>query len=442
MGNVKKFVAERTRHKRQYDRRMNERQMQSSESKVVSSKALDASLVITECSRTKSDEHITSSSSRTYITHVMEADIRPVNDQVPSSEFLGKPPLQPSRNHSVVRQPNAFNSERPRISKPRFASQVDEKNILSKPVTPHYLPNVRESAPVKPHHVNAPSSSRNSKKESYGSNDMAHNYFLEEARKKTQDRNRNLKPREMPSARTHHTPNACTPRPRSNNQTFRNWLASKSSNVKLKVVQKADHSRNSSSFSDSKHFVCLTCQKCVFNANHDARVTKFLNKVNLRAKKPSHKTTTSNTKKSLGQILAGHMFSTTKSFVVQKKINNPRSCLRWKPMGRVFKTVGLRWIPTGKIFTSSTTKVGSEPPNGSNEDITNPHECEETLNVSAAVVQEPVVSTGIPSSMRIDQDTPSTSTSETTQEAQSHVIPTSVKEDDHGIEVAHMDNDL
>ncbi|GJW79188.1 hypothetical protein Tco_0140870 [Tanacetum coccineum] len=47
------------------------------------------------------------------------------------------------------------------------------------------------------------------------------------------------------------------------------------------------------------------------------------------------------------------------------------------------------------------------------------------------VVQEPVVSTGIPSSTRIDQDTPSTSTSQTTQEDQSHVIPTSVEEDDH-----------
>ncbi|GJU05116.1 reverse transcriptase domain-containing protein [Tanacetum coccineum] len=49
MGNVKKSLAERTRHKRQYDRRMNERQMQSRESKGVSSKALDASLVVIEC---------------------------------------------------------------------------------------------------------------------------------------------------------------------------------------------------------------------------------------------------------------------------------------------------------------------------------------------------------------------------------------------------------
>nr|GEU91551.1 hypothetical protein [Tanacetum cinerariifolium] len=39
-----------------------------------------------ECSRTKSNEHITSSGSGTYITHVADADIRPVNDQEPSDE--------------------------------------------------------------------------------------------------------------------------------------------------------------------------------------------------------------------------------------------------------------------------------------------------------------------------------------------------------------------
>nr|GEX53695.1 hypothetical protein [Tanacetum cinerariifolium] len=86
MGNVKKSVAKRTRHKRQYDRRMKERQMQSRKSQVVLSKALDASLVVTECSGTKLDEHITSSSSGTYITHVVDADIRLVSDQVPSAE--------------------------------------------------------------------------------------------------------------------------------------------------------------------------------------------------------------------------------------------------------------------------------------------------------------------------------------------------------------------
>ncbi|GJV55710.1 hypothetical protein Tco_1456715 [Tanacetum coccineum] len=145
-----------------------------------------------------------------------------VDTKFAKPSILGKPVLQPPRNQSVVRQLNAFKYERPNFSKPRFASQVDENNVLSKLVTPHYLPKVRESVFVKPHHVIASGSSRNSSKESYRSNDIAHNYYLEEAKKKSQDKNRNLKPREMPSARTHHTPNACTPKPRSYNQTSRN----------------------------------------------------------------------------------------------------------------------------------------------------------------------------------------------------------------------------
>ncbi|GKB26572.1 hypothetical protein Tco_0865973, partial [Tanacetum coccineum] len=78
----------------------------------------------------------------------------------PSKKILGKPVGQPLKNQSVVRQPTAFKSERPRISKPRFASQVDVNNDLSKPVTTHHLPKGRESAPAKPHHMIAPSSSR------------------------------------------------------------------------------------------------------------------------------------------------------------------------------------------------------------------------------------------------------------------------------------------
>ncbi|GJS63818.1 hypothetical protein Tco_0678382 [Tanacetum coccineum] len=67
--------------------------------------------------------------------------------------ILGKPVLQPLRNESVVRKPTAFKSERPRISKSQFASQVDVKNDLSKPFNPHYFPKVQEYAFVKPHHV-------------------------------------------------------------------------------------------------------------------------------------------------------------------------------------------------------------------------------------------------------------------------------------------------
>nr|GEX27984.1 hypothetical protein [Tanacetum cinerariifolium] len=60
--------------------------------------------------------------------------------------------------------------------------------------------------------------------------------------------------------------------------------------------------------------------------------------------------------------------------------------------------------------------------------------------VLAVIALEPVVLTGTPSSTIIDQDAPSSSTSQTTQETPTPVIPLGVKETDHDIEVAHMDN--
>ncbi|GKA74208.1 hypothetical protein Tco_0780510 [Tanacetum coccineum] len=293
MESVKKSIDKRALHKREYDSWVNERQMQTTEEKVDTSKALDANLVDTESSGIESKEQDTSSRSGND-AHADDADIKPVYDEEPMAEvqltakinvlatgqqhteqpelnnegevdqnaeqchdtcplpailtdnqkpehsyqsleseniclkktvaqfqkdflrmeahcvnlelkyqnqalkegqhgqfskvksneakergfaiaalknelrkltgnsvntkfakssILGKPVLQPHRNQSVVRQPTAFKSERPRISKPRFASQVNVNNDLLKPVTTHYLPKERESAPAKPHHM-------------------------------------------------------------------------------------------------------------------------------------------------------------------------------------------------------------------------------------------------------------------------------------------------
>ncbi|GJV35793.1 hypothetical protein Tco_1408270 [Tanacetum coccineum] len=245
-------------------------------------------------------------------------------------KVLRKPVLQSLRNQSVVRQPNAFKSERPQMSKPRLASQVDVNNNLSRPVTHHYLPKRRESDFAKPNHMFASSKTRNSSKS--------------------------------------------MPRFRSNDM----------------VLPKSDHSKSSSSFSDSKHFVCSTCHKCVFNANHDACITKLLKEVNSHAKIQSHKTRNSNkpvdqkshTQKPGRQIFTRHRFSPNKTSAVYEK-TSPRSDLRWKPTGRIFKSVGLRWIPTGKLFDSCTSKDDSEPTHGSNVDIPNIHESKQTLDLSA-----------------------------------------------------------
>ncbi|GJU90910.1 retrovirus-related pol polyprotein from transposon TNT 1-94 [Tanacetum coccineum] len=57
------------------------------------------------------------------------------------------------------------------------------------------------------------------------------------------------------------------------------------------------------------------------------------------------------------------------------------------------------------------------------------------------VVPEPAASTGSPSSTTVDQDAPSTSDSQTTPETQSFVISNDVEEDNHDLDVAHMNND-
>ncbi|GJT55798.1 gag-pol polyprotein [Tanacetum coccineum] len=225
-----------------------------------------------------------------------------VNTKFEKPSILGKPVLQPHRNQSVVRK-----SERPKISKPRFASQVDVNNDLSKPITTHYLPKRREFAHAKPHYVIAPSSSR------YSSNDIVHNHYLEEAKKKTQE-----------------------------------------------------HSRNSRNFSDSKHFVCSTCQKCVFNANHDSYVTKFLKEVNSRAKVPSNKT--ANRNKPVEQIR------------VATKPN------RQIPTGhRIHKTVVLMVPP--ERYHPQAPQSYSDPPNGLKEDITNQCESKQALDAPFLNVQ-------------------------------------------------------
>ncbi|GJS90379.1 hypothetical protein Tco_0773015 [Tanacetum coccineum] len=325
---VKKSIDKRALHKREYDSW--ERHIQTTKEKVDTSKVLDASLVNTESSRIESGKQDTSSSSGNDVD-ADDADIKPVYDEEPmdevqltaeinvfttgqqhteqpkfnnegevdqnteqchdtcplpakltdnqitellnqSLEFERKPVLQPHRNQSVVRQPIAFKSKRPRISKPRFASQVDVNNDLSKLVTTHYLPKEREYAIVKPHHVIASSESRNSSKNMprFSSNDMVHNHCLEEAKKKTQER------------------------------------------------------------------------------------------VNSRAKVPSHKT--------------------TKRYKPIEQMNVTK-----KPERQISK--GHRWVPTGKIFTSSITKVDSEP---TNDDITNQYECEQTLNSSSKLVSKVV----------------------------------------------------
>ncbi|GJW44674.1 hypothetical protein Tco_0073473 [Tanacetum coccineum] len=224
-----------------------------------------------------------------------------VDTKFAKTSILGKPPLQPSRNHSVVRQPNAFKSERPRISKPR-----------------------------------------NSQEESHGSNDMAHNHYLEDAKKKTQERNRNSKPSVIPSVRLQNTVNDSTPNPKRMNQTSRSLPTSKSrprSSKKRKVY---------------------ALVRFIFR-----RGEIFL----------------------LKTILINKLHAFPCSFchqVDQRLVPQPPSPTPNVP-------------PTRNDWDSLFCPMFDEYFNPSPSIV---------QHVLVAVVQEPVVSTGTPSSTRIDQDTP------------------------------------
>ncbi|GJV91288.1 hypothetical protein Tco_1539101 [Tanacetum coccineum] len=85
MGNVKKPVAERTRHQRQYDRRVNKRQLQMQESKINTGKAVDADLVNTESIKTDSTVQDESSRPGNDID-ADDPDIRPIYDEEPMAE--------------------------------------------------------------------------------------------------------------------------------------------------------------------------------------------------------------------------------------------------------------------------------------------------------------------------------------------------------------------
>ncbi|GJS41905.1 hypothetical protein Tco_0566948 [Tanacetum coccineum] len=85
MDYVKKSIEKRALHKMEYDSRVNERLTQTTEEKVDSSKALDASLVIIESNGTESQKQDISSRSGND-AHVNDADIRPIYNEEPMAE--------------------------------------------------------------------------------------------------------------------------------------------------------------------------------------------------------------------------------------------------------------------------------------------------------------------------------------------------------------------
>ncbi|GJX86567.1 retrovirus-related pol polyprotein from transposon TNT 1-94, partial [Tanacetum coccineum] len=111
---------------------------------------------------------------------------------------------------------------------------------------------------------------------------------------------RNTNPHVSTSIGVIHKTNVSRPQLRSTQMKVK--VMPRNSHVKDKKTELEDHHRISSTSNEAKsvtasndrlksrtlnvNAVCSTCQKCVFNSNHDACVSKYLNDVNARTKKP------------------------------------------------------------------------------------------------------------------------------------------------------------
>nr|GEU92399.1 hypothetical protein [Tanacetum cinerariifolium] len=166
---------------------MNDRMMQLKEGNVDLSKALDADLVVMKSHEIESERHVSSSRSM-QDTHVEDADINFMNDKQPMAE------VKLTAKHNMLANEQQHYEQSESIYDTYLLEEIDrnttpvstdmshrgveiDQNTIK--FNPYCLHKVREYVLAKPHHVIAPGSSRNSSKESYGSNGMAYNYYLD-----------------------------------------------------------------------------------------------------------------------------------------------------------------------------------------------------------------------------------------------------------------------
>ncbi|GJY16974.1 hypothetical protein Tco_0387396 [Tanacetum coccineum] len=378
MGNVKKSVAERTRHKRQYGRRMNERQMQSRE-----------------------NEHITSSSSGTYITHVVDVNIRPVNDQVPSAEGIRYCPRAeqyqvkcPLLNVELVKSKEIIEKEKYNELSHRFL--LLEKHCISLELEiQHKDASFQSNKPGKNHDVPE-------FHEFFKINDLKAQLLakttlicnLKNQIKSVNEASNEAKVKndidviETINIELEHSVAKLLA---ANEQLHKENEHLKHTYKELYVSIKKTHVQNKD---NSDSLISQINQKSVENADLKAQIQE--------------------------KIAIGQRFSLNKSSAMHEKPNTPRSCLR----NQGFKEVK---CDEHEQMMSADNTSGSAP-----------QRKEKFQEVPTLV---PAASTSSPSSTTVGQDAPSTSTSQTTSEQQSLVIPQGVEDDFYEIEVAHMDND-
>ncbi|GKC34694.1 hypothetical protein Tco_1047078 [Tanacetum coccineum] len=382
MESVKKSIDERALHKREYDSRVNERQMQTKEEKVDTSKALNASLVDIKSSGTESREHDTSSKSGND-AHADDADIRPIYDEEPKAEVqvtaeinvfsIGQQHAeQPDFNNEGEVDQNAEQRHNIRPLPAKLTdNQITEllnqslksENICLKKTVAKFQ---KDFSKLEAHCINLELQLQNNVLKSgqqaqilnEESNEakVKHdidvietiNIELEHKVAKLLKENETLKKhyKELNQSVVRQPTAFKFERPRISKQQFASQVDVNNDVSKPVTTHYLPKERESAVV--KPHHVIASSE----SRNNSKNMLRFSSNDMV----PSHKTTNKN--KPIEQISIA------------------------KKQERQIPT-GLRWVPTGKIFTSSTTKVDSETPHGSNTNITNLHECMQTLDSSA-----------------------------------------------------------
>ncbi|GJW71979.1 retrovirus-related pol polyprotein from transposon TNT 1-94 [Tanacetum coccineum] len=181
---------------------------------------------------------------------------------------------------------------------------------------------------------------------------------------------RNTNPRVSTSTRVTHRTNVSRPQLRSTQ--MKDKVVPNTSQVKFKKTEVEDHQRISSISNKTKsitacndslksrtlnvNVVCATCGKCMFNSNHDAYVSKFLNDVNARTKKP--KVVTISPRKPKSQVNKSAATPPKKTVASESTIQKSKSYYRmlYEKTSKALKwwieqqcPSGYKWVPKTKM---------------------------------------------------------------------------------------------
>ncbi|GKA77249.1 retrovirus-related pol polyprotein from transposon TNT 1-94 [Tanacetum coccineum] len=168
-------------------------------------------------------------------------------------------------------------------------------------------------------------------------------------------------------------------RPQLRSTQMKDKVVPNNSQVKFKKTKVEDHHRISSIFNKTKsvtacndslksrtsnvNVMCATCGKCVVNLNHDVCVSKFLNGVNARTKKP--KVVPISTRQPKSQAIKSVATPSKKTVASESTIQNSKSYYRmlyektskaWKWWIEQQCPSGYKWVPKTKTKWVPKTK--------------------------------------------------------------------------------------